>query len=708
MSSHQWQFFRSGGFDQVRLDRISDWQQLATLDQKLWAALACPTQGLEFDARTLAYIDLDGDGRVRVPEILAAVKWALAMLKQPEVLLQGEALPLSAINDASEEGVKLLASAREMLTNLGRSEASLRVEDTADLARIFPANRANGDGIVPAELSNDAEVKQLIADIISCHGAETDRSGAPGITQAKLDAFVADANAYVTWAAGLGAEQLPFGEQTAALSAALTAVRAKIDDYFVRCDLASYDARAVQALNGSEAELAAIGSQLLNTDRAASESLPLARIEPGRALPLTGGINPAWQAELDALRPAIDRLTSNASVLSKAQWETLKAALQPYLDWQAKQPSSAVSALGRERLQAILSSPAIAALTALIADDLAHKAEASGIVAVDKLVRYQRYLRVLLNNFVNFRDFFARKDKAVFQNGTLYLDGRSCDLVVRVNDAGKHGALAGLSRAYLLYCDCLRKATGEKITVVAAVTAGDAGNLMVGRNGIYYDRAGNDWDATVTKIVENPISVREAFFTPYRRVARMISEQAQKFAASKDKAIEEKSAAGVTEATGKVTSGEKPAAPAPFDVAKFAGIFAAIGLAIGAIGTAFAAVVSGFMSLSWWQMPLAFAGVLLLISGPSMIMAWFKLRQRNLGPILDANGWAVNTMAKINIPFGTALTSIAVLPAGSERALTDPYAEKRTMWPWYVLLLLVIAAGMLWYKGILQLWLGLH
>ncbi|HEX4911240.1 MAG TPA: hypothetical protein VFV64_10820, partial [Permianibacter sp.] len=237
---------------------------------------------------------------------------------------------------------------------------------------------------------------------------------------------------------------------------------------------------------------------------------------------------------------------------------------------------------------------------------------------------------------------------------------------------------------------------------------GDAGNLMVGRNGIYYDRAGNDWDATVSKIVENPISVREAFFTPYRRIARMISEQAQKFAASKDKAIEEKSAAGVTDATGKVTSGEKPAPAAPFDVAKFAGIFAAIGLAIGAIGTALAAVVSGFLALSWWQMPLAFVGVLLLISGPSMIMAWFKLRQRNLGPILDANGWAVNTMAKINIPFGTALTSIAALPAGSERALTDPYAEKRSRWPWVVLLLLLVTAGVLWQQGVLQGWLGIQ
>lgn len=707
MTAHQWQFFRSGGFDQVRLDRISDWQALAELDQKLWAALACPTQGLEFDARTLAYIDADGDGRVRVPEVLAAVKWALSVLKQPEVLLSGDALPLAAINEQHPEGTKLLASAREIVANLGKTADTLSVEDTADLGKIFPANRPNGDGIVPAELSDNAEVKQLIADVIATLGGETDRSGVAGVSQAKLDAFVAAAKAFVDWQRAGGNAELPFGDDTATHAAALANLRAKIDDYFVRCDLASYDARAVTALNGSDADLAAIGAQLLNTDSAASEGLPLARIEAGRALPLSAGINPAWQAELDALKPLLEAVLGKTDSLSKTGWEAVKAKLAPFQAWQASKPESPVNALGGERLGAILSSTCAADLAALIIYDLDHADEAAEIVSVDKLVRYQRYLRVLLNNFVNFRDFFARKDKAVFQNGTLFIDGRSCDLVVRVNDAGKHGALAGLSRAYLLYCDCVRKKTGEKITVVAAVTAGDAGNLMVGRNGIYYDRAGNDWDATVSKIVENPISVREAFFTPYRRIARMISEQAQKFAASKDKAIEEKSAAGVTDATGKVTSGDKPAPAAPFDVAKFAGIFAAIGLAIGAIGTALAAVVSGFLALEWWQMPLAFAGVLLLISGPSMIMAWFKLRQRNLGPILDANGWAVNTMAKINIPFGTALTSVATLPAGSERALTDPYAEKRSRWPWLVLLLLLIAAGVLWYKGILQGWLGI-
>jgi len=213
----------------------------------------------------------------------------------------------------------------------------------------------------------------------------------------------------------------------------------------------------------------------------------------------------------------------------------------------------------------------------------------------------------------------------------------------------------------------------------------------------------------VVQVVEAPISVRQAFWSPYKRVARMIGEQIQKFAASRDKAVEERAAAGVADAGAKVEApAAAPAAPAQaFDIAKFAGIFAAIGLALGALGTALAAVVSGFLSLPAWQMPLVVVGIVLLISGPSMLMAWLKLRQRNLGPLLDANGWAVNTRARINIPFGAALTGVAALPPGAARSLSDPYAEKQRPWGTWMFLLLVIAVAiLLWRQGVYDQFLG--
>ena len=103
------------------------------------------------------------------------------------------------------------------------------------------------------------------------------------------------------------------------------------------------------------------------------------------------------------------------------------------------------------------------------------------------------------------------------------------------------------------------------------------------------------------------------------------------------------------------------------------GILAAIGLALGGISGFAVAVFTGFFKLKpWWQMPLAILGVLVAISGASVIIAALKLRKRNLGPILDANGWAVNGRVKINIPFGAALTKTARLPKGSVRDAQRP------------------------------------
>src|SRR5690606_16672437 len=201
-----------------------------------------------------------------------------------------------------------------------------------------------------------------------------------------------------------------------------------------------------------------------------------------------------------------------------------------------------------------------------------------------------------------------------------------------------------------------------------------------------------DWDATITKIVDHPISIRQAFWAPYRKATRLISEQMEKFAATRAKGVDDMTSRLVTDAGSKVESGARPGpAPTPFDAARFAGIFAALGLAVGAIGTALASVVTGFLGLAAWQMPLAVVGLMLFISGPSMAMAFFKLRNRNLGPILDANGWAVNARARINIPFGTALTRMARSPEGAERNLRDPYAEKSSPWALYFLLGILVA-----------------
>ena len=697
-TTHTWKFFRAGGFDQVRLESGADLKALDQLDQKLWVALACPTRGLEFDSRTLDLIDTDKDGRIRAPDIIAAAKWAGSCLKNPDDLLQSSrSLPLSAINDATPEGRQLLASARQILANLGKAEAAtLTIDDTTDTTRIFSQTVFNGDGIIPSDSAEDAPTQAVIGDIITCLGADLDRSGRPGVSQTRVDQFFAEAQAFSEWLKKAEGDAAVFllGETTAAGYLTMKAVRAKIDDYFARCRLAAFDPRSLAAVNRQEAEYLAVAAKDLTVTAAEIAGFPLARVEISKPLPLKEGVNPAWADLLARFQSEVARpLLGDKPTLTEAEWTEIKNRFVPYETWQAGKAGALVEKLGLKRVREILNGNSRAVIGALIAKDKSLEPEANAIAAVDRLVRYYRDLYKLLNNFVSFRDFYRRKDKAVFQIGTLYLDQRSCDLCVRVDDPAKHAALAGLAKTYLAYCDLTRKSTGEKMTIAAAFTGGDSDNLMIGRNGIFYDRQGRDWDATITRIVENPISIRQAFWASYKRLVRMIEEQIAKRAAAADALATEKLASAATVVAG--ADRAKPVEPKKLDT----GTVAALGVALGSLATAVGVVFSKLADIPTWKIPFVVAGVMLAISLPSMVIAWLKLRQRNLGPILDANGWAVNARARINIPFGASLTGVAKLPPGTQRDLLDPFADKKRPWKLWLLLLACAIIVVCWWQG---------
>jgi hypothetical protein len=688
---HTWKFFRTGELDQVSLETGADLLALDQLDKKLWVALSCPVKGLELDEKSLALIDTDGDGRIRVPELLAAIKWAAARLKDPGDLLKGSGeLPLAAINDSTPEGKVLLASAKQVLANLGKSGATtLRADDAADTAKIFSATPLNGDGVIPPEATAEPEAQALIKDIIACFGGTADRTGSVGVTAEKVDAFFTELAAYAAWVGqSAGKEIAVLGEATDAAVAALKAVRPKAEDYFGRCRLAAYDSRATAALNRAETEYLAIAAKDLKITADEVAGFPLARIEAGRPLPLLEGVNPAWAAALTTLHQAVVSPIYGApkTAVTAQEWTELNARFAAYETWLGTKAGSAVEKLGLPRIKAILAGPGRVELEKLIAQDKALEPEFKAITDVNRLTHYHRDLRALLHNFVNFADFYSRDQWAVFQAGTLFLDSRSTELCIRVD--GVH-PLAAMSKAYITYVDC-RRPGGASMKVAACFTQGDSDYLFVGRNGVFYDRQGLDWDAVITSIVDNPISIRQAFWSPYKKFVRMIEEQVAKRAA----AAEAESSGKLSAAAEGTANADKPKPAEPpkkVDV----GTVAAMGVAVGAIGGALGAIATGLAKLALWQLPLVLLALILVISLPSMIIAWIKLRQRTLGPILEGNGWAINGRVKINIPFGAALTDVAELPPGARRVLDDPYEDKAAAARRRQIALLVVLAALI-------------
>jgi hypothetical protein len=688
--SYTWKFFRAGGFNQVIIGSGADLANLDQLDQKLWVALACPTTGVEFDRTTLALIDTDKDGRVRAPELIAAAKWACALMKNPDDLIKGNTtLKPSAINDATPDG-KLIADFARKVLGKGENDG-VTFDEAGTAAQTFASKPFNGDGIIPADSASDDATKAVIADIINCLGADNDASTKPGVSQAKVDAFFAAAAAYSDWwkKAEGDATILPLGVNTEAAAGAVKAVKSKVDDYFARGRLAAFDPRSVNALNRDEKEYAALGAKELNTSHADIAGLPLAQVGATTPLPLVQGINPAWAGAIgNLLNQAIVPLLGARNVLTEADWNAVTGKLAAFDAWNAGKTGGAIEKIGVKRAREILATNARDTLTALIARDKAEEGNSVAVIGLHRLIHFHRDIAKLARNFVNFGDFYGRKDKAIFQAGTLYLDQRSCDLCLTVDDAGRHAAMAGMAGTYLAYCDCVRKGTGEKLSIVAAFTGGDSDNLMVGRNGIFYDRAGRDWDATITKIVDNPISIRQAFWSPYKKLVRMIEERAAKQAADADAASNSQLTAVANAPI--PAAGAAPAAT-PAKPAFDPSVIALLSLAIGALAGAVASILAFLGKFEQWQVPLVIICIMLIISTPSMAIAWLKLRKRNLGPILDANGWAVNAKAKMNVPFGGALTGVAALPPGATfGAADDAYAEKPSPWPKLLLLAFVL------------------
>lgn len=707
-ASHRWRFFRAGGVDQARIESGADIGSLETLDLRIWVALACPVKGLEFDERTLALLDTDGDGRIRAPEVIAAAQWTCGLLRDPERIVQAPpALRLDWIDDSKPDGAHLLATARRILDGHGKADATeVTIGDAAEAGGVLARAKLNGDGIQPPAAIDDPILKALATDIVACLGGDTGADGEKGVTRAALDRFFDELTAYAGWQASAGPDARNvqrLGEGTAAAADALRAVRAKVEDYFTRCRLAAFDARALASMNRTEDDWRALASLDLRSTAPEVAAFPLSRIEADRPLALDSGLNPAWSDAMSTFRTLVVEplLGKGKSALTLAEWRAITSEFAAHEAWLGAKAGASVEALGAARVDEILALDARAGLAALIDADAAVEPEMAAIVDVERLVRFTRDLHGLLNNYVSFTDFYARR-KSVFQAGTLYIDGRTCDLCLRVDDAARHGLMAGLSKMYLLYCDCTRP-SGDKRTIVAAMTNGDSDNLMVGRNGVFYDRKGRDWDATVTKIIENPISLRQAFWSPYKKFLRMVEEQVAKRAAAAETASDAK-LAGAAQATASADKAKPAAEPKKVDI----GTVAALGVAVGGITAAMGVLLQSFFGLGLW-MPLGVLGLILLISGPSILIAWLKLRKRNIGPLLDASGWAVNALARINIPFGASLTRIGQLPPGAERSMDDPYAEKQARWPRVAMALVILAALTfgLYKVGLIGQWIAL-
>ena len=694
-NGYKWTFNTVGGVARVKISSGADIAHLDELDPKMWTVLSCPVSGLEIDEKSLSYVDCDGDGKIRVNDVVATAKWLTGALNNPDAILEGkDSFDIELFNKEDASGLKLYNSSKQILENLGKEGTVITIAEAADTAAIFAKTRFNGDGVITEISAEDPDEKAAIAAIVASFGGVSDRSGAMGANAELIEKFYAAASEYIAWREA--EVEAPFGDKTDAVIAAYNALDAKVKDFFVRSRLAAFTPDSIAALDVQTSRVEAISADNLTSKTQEIAEYPIARVNGKAEIDLTAPVNPAWAAQFNTV---ISVAAPDKKVLTEADWKEIGAMFAAYTAWTGAKAGAAVEALGMDALKGFVEKNKKAALLDLVAQDMDLAEEAGSIQSVCKFLYVMKDFYRLLRNFVTLDDFYDTEVSAVFQSGRLIIDQRECRFCMKVTDMAKHNASAAASGMFLVYCDCTTPLKPAKLTIVAAVTVGDVGDLVVGKNAVYYDNEGVEWDAVITKIIDNPISIAQSFWSPYRRMAKAVENLINKSAADKDAKIMADATAKINATSLPGAAAAKSAAPAqPFDIGKFAGIFAAFGIALGSLGTALTNIFSGVLNMPVYKTVLAIIAILLVISGPAMVMAWLKLRRRNIAPLLNANGWAVNASSKISIPFGETLTDIARYP---KLKIKDPYA-KSGMPTWKKWLISIVAIAAI----VAGLWLG--
>ena len=691
-------FKRYGRSYHLSIKSAGDLENVLKLDEALWMATSAPIASMICDLTFLRLVDSDGDGRITCVDVREAIRWLLGHLCDRSGIEQrSTTLKLDHVPPASGDGQRIRDTSARMLSRLrtpGAGEISL--EQVRGIKAQVESTPISEAGVVIPAATGDAEVRQFISDVIATTGGTPHPSGAMGVNQALIDRFLMEARAHLLWL-GRGeippdrpaTDVMPLGAATPAAFALLSSLRGKVEQYFAQCEAVALDERLAQQIGPRDAELQALDFADPAVIRAVLEKAPLARPRADRALAFEDRLNPRYADALrrlrtDVVEPVLGRLVP---AMSRGDWLHLLRAFAPHDAWLQAKPQTPVTQLPPGQLKAYIDGPYAAAVASLIAESTKTAFALDNIRLVEKLILYQAYLLLLCNNFVSFPDLYDPKRRAMFEAGTLIMDGRRFNLAVRVDNRAQHCEVAKSSNMYVLYVEITPKQGGQRYEVAVPATTGGRGNLVVGKRGIFQDIEDRECDARTVQIIESPISMLEALISPFQRLGRAMTSRIESLTSEAEKKLETAGAATVTTISTKapVLAAPAPAAPtpalpaaartAPLQKQSAMNAFMGGSIAVAALGSAFAFITSQLASLKWYSIVGGIGGALLAVTVPTVLVAFIKLRRRDLSAILEGSGWAINARMRLTRAQRRAFTRRPRRPKGSKLKAEPPPEE---------------------------------
>ena len=676
----RFQYF--GGTLQLKVESAGDLRRVGELDEAHWVATSAPIAAINVDPVFLELVDSDHDGRIGCSELRQAISWLFEHVKDYAGTNAGNtALVLAAIRNQSDEGRRIVETAIKILTRLDSTEKSRITLDQVRRIKKEEEGRAVSEaGIVLPEASQGddaAALRRFLSDILATVGGDSHPSGSKGVSRKYLDEFLTETESFLCWLAK--AERVdgePFspvmalGETTFSAYSLFSSLRNKIDEYFVLCQTLLLDRRVGEQMPAGISHLEEVDF----ADPSAVQSLliraPLAPPQPDGMLDFDSRINPHYAVQLEDLRkgvllPLLEGAAEKE--LTKEQWGRVKECFSPHENWINSKPACRVEGLGAERLREYLNdSQLVRAARELMDQSKTTAFVLDNVRLLEKVILYQAYLLSFANNFVSFPDLYNPKRRALFEMGTLIMDGRHFNLSIRVHDRSQHANIARASNMLVLYVEVGSKAKGKLYEVAVPVTSGSKGNLYVGKRGVFHEVDGREMDAFVVAIVENPVSLGEAVMAPFQRLGRVVTGKIESITG----AAEEKLDAAGSEAVSGVQAAlaKKPPAsqvPSAPPGQAIGGLLAGGGIALAALGSSAAFVVKTFAGLTWQSTLAGILAAVAAVAVPASLVAHLKLRRRDLSAIIEASGWAINARMRLTRRQANYFTCVPGYPSGA-------------------------------------------
>ena len=668
-------FRRYGSSYHLIIENAKDLQQVLPLNEAHLVANNAPITTINCDKTFLSQVDADSNGRITCHEVRSAIYWLFDVLREYDgVTERSQVLHLNHINTNNPEGQKIHSAAVKMLGRLKQKDTGqvtlAQVRQIKSQVESMPVSEA---GVVLPEAAKDAEVRQFIADILETVGGVPHPSGTQGIGLAQLEKFLSSAKAYVKWheQGQIPAKEgksaiMPLGSGTAVAYEVFAAVRSKLDQYFAQCEALALDERFLERMGWTQAELEALDFDDTEVIGQVLKKGPLAKPDSSGVLDFEKQINPHYVPVVEKFREQImlPLLGECGPRLSTQQWQQIKSFLNEHDAWVQAKPGDFLESLGLEKLRKYLDARFAQAVRALIADSVNTAFVLDNVRLVEKLILYQAHIIDLANNFVSFPHLYDRGSRAMFEMGTLVMDGTRFNLAVKVDNRPQHTQVAKTSNMYVLYVEVGAEDQSRRFEVAVPVTAGGKGNLCIGKRGVFYDVTGNELDARVLDIIENPISFREALSAPFRRLGRLLTGKIESLTAEAEKKLDSQTSAALSGVAREPASAGP--ARAPGGGTPTAGLLMGAGVAVAALGSAAAYITKTLAHISPLKIIVFVLGAAASVMLATSIVAFLKLRRRDLSAILEGSGWGINARMRLSHRQGRFFTERPKYVKGSK------------------------------------------